>query len=269
MRVDGKQLQRGIAEDLKGMLDSTDTSLRLDLVYVGNDPVIETFMRLKKSFGEKIGVSVVMHTFAESTDEKKIKAAVETISSSPAVNGVVIQLPLPPHIDADMLMDGIPENKDVDLLSQSAYAKFKAGNSSILPPVVGAVAEIFSAYNVELSGKEIAVVGRGELVGDPMTVWLENNGVSPNVFEKGDDLAALRTADIIISGAGDPHIITPEHIKTGVVIIDAGTAQADGGIKGDVDPACEEKASLYSPVPGGVGPLTVAMVFKNMIVLNT
>jgi methylenetetrahydrofolate dehydrogenase (NADP+)/methenyltetrahydrofolate cyclohydrolase len=132
---------------------------------------------------------------------------------------------------------------------------------------VAAIAEICTRYNIALKKKSVAVVGRGELVGGPAVTWLQNQDIEPQVYEKGDDLTGLGSADVIISGAGDPHVITPDIINKKVVLFDAGTSQSDGGVRGDVHPESYEKCRLITPVPGGIGPITVAKLFENLLTL--
>ncbi len=149
---------------------------------------------------------------------------------------------------------------------EEKYQDFKEGNHTFLPPVVGAIAEIFKFHNVSLEGKEILVVGDGMLVGRPMHDWLLGKGIYPKSLdihtENSDEL--LQNADIVISGAGQANLITKDRIETGVVLIDAGSSLDAGQLVGDISKDCAEKASLFSMVPGGVGPITIAIIFKNL-----
>jgi len=221
-KVDGHTIKNQIKENLKEQLTHTNETIRLDLFYVGNDATIETFMQLKKQFGEDIGIQVVGHTF----------------------------------------------EKDVDVLSSEMKKRFAEHKSPILPPVVGAIKEICDQYNITLTNKSIAIVGRGKLVGRPTALWLDNQEIQHDVYEKGDDLTQLKTADIIISGAGDPHIITSDLVASGAILFDAGTTQSDGGVRGDIHPDSYQKAQLVTPVPGGIGPVTIAKLFQNLLTLQ-
>lgn len=179
------------------------------------------------------------------------------------VDAVIIQLPLPAGVDKEVL-DTIPLEKDADVLSAVARTR-----GELLPPVVGAVAEICKTYSVNPSGKRAVVVGKGFLVGAPAAGWLKRMGAEVTVADsKTDNIAdLLRGADIIVSGVGIPHIIKLEMLKEGTVLIDAGTSESNGVIVGDADPACAAKCSLFTPVPGGVGPLAVAKLFENAVEL--
>lgn len=268
MKVNGNKIKQEIHDELQERLEDIDQALRLDLFYVGDSQVTENFMRLKKEFGESIGVQVVMHTFAHEVNTDQFTRSLRTVVGSDAVDGVVVQLPLPERFPTQDVLDVVSTDKDTDMLATESREQFSTGDSLILPPVVGAIKEVCNRYEVNLGSAEVAVVGAGRLVGQPTAVWLENNFGAPTVYEKGDDLAGLQSADVIISGAGDSHIIQPEHIQPGVVLIDAGTSQSEGGTKGDIDPACADKAQLSSPVPGGIGPITVAKLFQNLVALS-
>lgn len=184
-------------------------------------------------------------------------------------DAVLIQLPLPADVDTKAELDKIPVEKDADVLSSAARAKFEKGDAdALLPPVVGAVAEILALYNVNPKDKRAVVLGDGWLVGNPCASWLEQQGAEVfHISSKGADLSMLALADIIISGAGDAHVIKPDMIKEGVVLIDAGTSESGGTIAGDADPACADKCSVFTPVPGGVGPIAVAKLFDNAVTL--
>ena len=170
-----------------------------------------------------------------------------------ACDGVLVQLP---HPDAGALLPQLPPEKDVDALGL---------HPEVLAPVAGAVRELLERVNIEVRGKKAAVVGEGRLVGKPVSRMLRDMGADVSVvtLEQGS-LSQLKDADIVVSGAGAPHMLKPEMLKPGVVLIDAGASESGGKVVGDADPACAEVASFFTPVPGGVGPIAVAMLFKNL-----
>jgi len=166
----------------------------------------------------------------------------------------------------------LPIEKDADVLSTGAREKFERGvTGALLPPVAGAVKEILETNHTELKGRRAVVVGEGFLVGKPVATWLRQQGAEVTVMtienSRGELAASLRFADIVVSGAGSAGLITPDMISEGVVLIDAGTTESAGVLKGDADPACAAKCSLFTPVPGGVGPVTVAYLFANAVEL--
>lgn len=185
-------------------------------------------------------------------------------------DAAIIQLPLPVGVDRKELCDSISVEKDADVLSSAARGKFESGDTgALLPPVVGAIRELFMRYAVDAKGKGAVVIGDGWLVGNPAATWLAQQGAQLHIVtrESKDLSAALRSADIIVSGAGSPGLITPDMLKTDVVLIDAGTSESGGTLAGDADLACAAKCSLFTPVPGGIGPLAVACLFENAVTL--
>lgn len=189
-------------------------------------------------------------------------------------DAVIVQLPVTVGINQKEVCDAIPISKDADVLSSAARAKFEMmdlrnPSFAMLPPVVGAVREIFLHNNVETKGKKAVVIGAGFLVGNPCAIWLKQQVTEVEVvtLESGDLSVSLCKADIIVSGAGSPHLIKPEMLKQGVVLIDAGTSESDGTIAGDADPSCADKCSIFTPVPGGIGPISVACLFANVVTL--
>ncbi len=178
-------------------------------------------------------------------------------------DGIIVQLPFPSHIDVDALFKKIPPHLDTDMINYN-------GSGEVLPPVIAAVKEIAGRHNVEFAGKQVVVVGQGRLVGKPAAIWAEAQGAFVTVIDKDTENAEeiLRTADIIISGAGSPGLITPDKIKEGAIIFDAGTSEEGGMLKGDADPECASKCALFTPVPGGIGPITIAALLRNLVIMS-
>ncbi|MEX0934777.1 MAG: bifunctional 5,10-methylenetetrahydrofolate dehydrogenase/5,10-methenyltetrahydrofolate cyclohydrolase [Candidatus Paceibacterota bacterium] len=267
MLVDGKQIQQDIKEKLTALVHKCGERPHLTLVYVGEDPVIDTYIDLKRRFGEDIGVHINIERYPADIERERFLGIMRNYGQSDA-DGIVLQLPLPDHIDTGEVLNLVPAEKDVDVLSETAFKAALHGDHP-LPPVVGAIQHIFDQYDVDLSGKKVVVVGKGRLVGKPVSLWLFSQKVPPVILQKGDDVSAhTREADIIISGAGDPHFITPDMVKDGVILIDAGTSDVAGETRGDMHPDVAQKAELFSPVPGGVGPVTVAKLFENLLILS-
>ena len=267
MIVDGKAIAHQIQETLKKDIESLSVVPALGIVVVGENAVTNQFVASKKRFAEALGV---VWNEIRLPEEVSFESLVTTIDDlAPRVHGLVVQLPLPQHIDTPALLAHIPQNKDVDLLSDAAYEAFMHDTTQLEPPVAGAVREILEAHHVPIDGAQVVVVGRGRLVGAPVAHVLAKKGASVFVVDKATDRALrdekLRTADIVVSGAGVPELITPELVKEGVVLVDAGTSGAGRMIVGDIALSCESKALVFSKTPGGVGPATVAILFKNTI----
>ena len=226
--------------------------------YVSEDPSTTTksYLRIKERSAERAGC-----TFIERSTHK------------PLNEGEMGIVQFPTTLSQEEIDALLPITKDPDVLSRAAREKFTTGDpEALLPPVVGAVREILKAHHVEIKGKRAVVVGAGFLVGAPAATWLAQQGAEVTVVtletNQEDVVAALGAADIIVSGAGSPHFITPDMIKDGVVLIDAGTSESSGKVVGDADPACAEKCTLFTPVPGGVGPIAVALLFENATILK-
>lgn len=264
--VDGRSIRDELKNTLpEGML-FLSARPALAIIVVGDNPVIEQFIRAKERFGSEAGFDVRVSRFPDTIAQEALAAEVRAIAASDAV-GISIELPLPKHISPDAILDLVPVHKDVDVLSREGRDAFALGRLDILPPVVGAISEICDRHGVDLAGSRIVLVGRGRLVGEPVETWLNLLGIKPIVIAKGDGSLAfhVKTADIVISGAGSAHLITPDMVRAGAVLIDAGTSEVGNGIAGDIDPACAEAAKLFVPVPGGIGPLTVFFLYKNVL----
>ncbi|MBU6388813.1 bifunctional 5,10-methylenetetrahydrofolate dehydrogenase/5,10-methenyltetrahydrofolate cyclohydrolase [Patescibacteria group bacterium] len=255
MIVDGRALANEVLARAKARAEKLPHLPRV-VAYVAEDPTPATrsYLNIKRRSAEAAGC-----IFEEARSPAFFKDA----------DAAIIQLPAAPEA-ADML-DLIPIGKDADVLSDAARQKFARGDSdACLPPVVGAIAEIFRVHGVEPRGKKAVVVGRGFLVGTPAALWLAQQGAQVTVVNRStqDFVETLRDADIIVSGAGSPRLITPHMLKKGVVLIDAGASESNGEVVGDADPVCAHRCSLFTPVPGGMGPLAVAKLFENAVRLT-
>lgn len=267
MLIDGNKINQEIKEELRDKAKG----LSLAIIWVGDNPVSAKYIERKKKFGDEIGVQVSVFKYGEGIMTSELAEEIKTISRD--YSGIIVQLPLPKNIDVSSVLNNIPINKDVDLLSDKAYQGFIDGKSKILPPVVASIKEILDRNNLGgLEGLNAVVVGAGKLVGRPVAVWLANRGAKVVSITKDSwaDLSAvaLAKADIIVSGAGVPNLITSNMVRDGVIVIDASTSDVAGSMVGDVELSVADKAKLFSPVPGGVGPITVAMLFKNLMVLS-
>jgi len=256
--LDGRTLAKKIERRL---IDSfVARSASLHLILVGDDLASRQFVEIKRRFGQRVGVTVIVHEYQSSINPLELEDELRRLATEPKVHGLVVQLPLPRQCDIESLLALIPPNKDVDAL----------GPEALVPaPVAGAVAEILKFGQVDPVGKKALVIGRGRLVGQPVSHWLASMGAQVKTADEKTEamIELMKEAEIIVTGAGRPHFIKPEMIETGVVLIDAGTSDQAAGktsqLVGDADPVCAPKCSLFTPVPGGVGPITVAKLFDN------
>lgn len=274
--IDGRKLTGEIKEELKKEVAALGKKLRLAAVFVGENPASASFIKRKQAFGKEIDVEVLVKKPAEIIwrSRAKLRDYIFEVVHDKKNIGVIIQLPLPEEIRqrTEYFLDAIPADRDVDVLSSESIGKFAKGRSPVIPPVVGAVKHILEKNKIDLAGKNIVVVGAGgKLVGKPVVLWLSSlNQPFTAITENNSDdetRRALLNADIIISGVGKAGLIKSDMVKNGVIVFDAGVSSEKGALTGDFEPAVSEKASLFTPVPGGIGPLTVAMLFRNLVAL--
>lgn len=272
MIVDGKAIQEEMKHELKREVSFLALRPRLVVVQVGTDAASTKFVSMKRAFAEEIGVEFILHEFPESAKTEQLVKEIQGYNKDARVNGIIVQLPLPKTIDSDAVIEAIHPAKDPDALRMEEGESFR-----VPPPVAGAVEEILTRHEIVPQEKHAVVVGYGRLVGKPVAQWLVDNGAHLRVVDKNTPpelfAESILAADIIVSGAGVPGLLKPEMVKEGVVLIDAGTSEGpetpfgNKPLVGDIDPLCAEKASLFAPVPGGVGPITVATIFKNLLAL--
>jgi methylenetetrahydrofolate dehydrogenase (NADP+) / methenyltetrahydrofolate cyclohydrolase len=228
---------------------------KLAIVQVKDDPVINTYVRLKKEYGADIGVEVAVHNIKQPEVEKLLNK----LSIDKSVHGIIVQLPLEDTSQTDEIVNLVDPAKDVDSLGKKS--KFE-------PATPMAILWLLSGYNIELKGKHILLIGRGKLVGAPLEKILKSSGLEVEVIDREiPDLAQkTRAADIIITATGSPAILYSDMIKQNAVVVDAGVASESGKTVGDLDPAVYERDDLtITPERGGVGPLTVSALFENVI----
>ena len=258
--IDGKAIAEDIYSGLAPKFRTLARPAKLGIVVVGANPIIESFVRIKTRAAERLGVEMVRVNVSEKSDSGKVEQVIQRLVAN--ADAVIVQLPLPQGMSANELLATVPASKDVDALNP----KVPEEERPVHAPVALAVVEILSRSNIKIPGARTVVVGAGRLVGAPSAWLLRSLGANVSVFalEEGS-IDDLKDADIVVSGAGNPGFIKPEHLKKGAALIDAGTSELNKKITGDVDPACADIASVFTPVPGGVGPVAVAMIFRNLL----
>lgn len=262
MRINGTEVAGRLYDALIASQSLRTTPVTLGIVVCDADAVIESFVRIKSRAAAKLGVEILRVDVPRDAHTEDVVEVVKKMSER--TSGIIVQLPLPQQIDTETALSAIPRSHDVDGINPQITEQ----NRLVRAPVAGAVEHILTQNNITVAGSNAVVVGAGRLVGAPVAHLLESLGarVSVVTLESGT-LDELQTADIVVLGAGNPGFVKPEMIRDGVVLIDAGTSEAGGKVRGDADPACEAKSALFTPVPGGVGPVAVAMIFENLFKL--
>jgi methylenetetrahydrofolate dehydrogenase (NADP+)/methenyltetrahydrofolate cyclohydrolase len=266
MIIDGK----AIAEKLYGELAQERKEfgeIKLGILVGDRNPVTHSYVTIKERGSDRLGITLVRRELTEgSSTEDAVTAMRELLLET---DGVIPQLPMMEGIDTEQVIEEIPKEKDVDVLSRAALEEFERGGWPAIPPVPAALAYILSESGIDVRGKYVVSLGRGRLVGKPAATLFRQLGSRVDLLGRGSDIASYtKSADVIILGAGVPGILTPEMVKEGVAVVDAGTSELGGKVVGDADPGVAEKATVFTPVPGGVGPVAIAMIYKNIFSLK-
>lgn len=267
--LDGKKTAERILSELKQDVAGMH-KLRLGVVVVGDDPVIKSFIAQKKKAANAVGVDVRIYPFPADITTNELRRRLAEVVHEGRNTGIIIQLPLPPHINVQYILNAIPPEQDADVLSARAVGDFATGKGRVLPPVAGAIKALLDGYAIPYRDMHSVILGAGRLVGRPTALWLMQERAPVTVIsERAEDRTEIiRTADIVISGIGRPRFVTGDMIKDGAILIDAGSSESEGEVVGDMDEtSVAPKAAYLAPVPGGVGPMTVAMLLKNVVAL--
>jgi len=267
--LDGKKLSEKILSELKSEISTTNKLITLAIILVGNDPASLSYVRQKEKTGTKLGVNVKVYRYPTSISVRELKKQINDLNKDKKITGIIVQLPLPKQINTQDVLNTISPQKDVDVLSHKSI-KTLQNKPNILPPTVAGIKILLDEYKIDYKNKNIAIVGYGQLVGKPASIIFTNEGANVSVIRSTTQNKAdiIKQADIIISGVGKPGIITKNMVKKGVITIDAGSSIKNGKILGDVNPNVAEVSSYITPTPGGVGPMTVAVLFNNLIRLS-
>lgn len=273
MIIDGKRIRDEILEELRQKIVKNNLQLCLSAVLVGDDPGLKKFVDLKTKAAESIGISFNLFEFTEEISTERLRMEVAKIVADDKNSGIFVELPLPKTIDTNKILGEIRIEKDVDILSPGAQNKFFSGSAGgLMPPAVEAVKIVLEKYGVSPENKKVAIFGQGLLIGKPIAHWLSRNGAEVyRIDEFTENPESYSTqADIIISGVGKPNLIKGDMVKDGAVVIDFGYGKEKDKMAGDVDfESVAPKAGLITPVPGGMGPVVIAAVLKNLIELNS
>ena len=279
--LDGKkiatQIETELAVEVADFVENNGYSPTLAAVLVGDDPASAVYVRNKGLACDRVGIESKMHRLPAETGEEELLELIATLNADENINGILVQLPLPPQIRAAKILDAVHPLKDVDCFHPENVGLLVQGRPRYLPCTPHGVLQIIDRSGLSVAGKHCVVVGRSDIVGKPITTLLaaKDSPVGPNCcnatvtmcHSRTADLAAItRTADVIVAAIGQPKFIKASMVKPGAIVIDVGINRTDAGMCGDVDyDAVREVASAITPVPRGVGPLTVVMLMHNTL----
>ncbi len=271
--IDGKVISANARENIakRTAVPEAETGVKpgLAVVIVGNDPASQVYVRNKKKGCGEVGFYSEVHEMPEATTMEELLAKIDELKNNPKIHGILVQLPLPKHLDEKAVIDAIPPEKDVDAFHPVNTGKIMIGDYSFLPCTPAGVMELIRLTNIDVCGKECVVVGRSNIVGKPQAMLLlHENGTVTICHSRTKNLKEVcRRADILVAAVGKAKFITADMVKEGAIVIDVGMNRDENGkLCGDVDfDNVAAKASYITPVPGGVGPMTITMLLENTV----
>lgn len=270
--IDGKKIAAQIKDEVKCDVERLDRKGRkvcLSVIQVGKDPASSVYVRNKKNACAYVGIESLSYELDETVEEDELLALVEELNQNDKVDGILVQLPLPGHMDEDKVIRAISPDKDVDGFHPESVGRLCIGEKGFLPCTPAGIIELLKRSGVSIDGKECVVVGRSNIVGKPMSLLLlRENGTVTVAHSHTKNLKEItRRADILVAAVGKPLFITADYVKEGAVVIDVGIHRDENNhLCGDVDfENVKGKASAITPVPGGVGPMTIAMLMRNCV----
>ncbi|HET8643404.1 MAG TPA: bifunctional methylenetetrahydrofolate dehydrogenase/methenyltetrahydrofolate cyclohydrolase [Pseudonocardiaceae bacterium] len=270
--LDGKRARNEIYEDLRGRVAAlADRGIRpgLGTVLVGDDPGSHAYVRGKHADCAKVGITSIRRDLPATASQAQVADVIDELNADPACTGYLVQLPLPSQLDAVALLERVDPAKDADGLHPTNLGRLVLGEQGPLPCTPRGIVELLRRYDVPIAGASVTIVGRGVTVGRPLGLLLtrrtENATVTLCHTRTRDLPAELVRADIIVAAAGRPGLVTAELVRPGAAVLDVGITRTDAGLVGDVDPGVREVAAFLAPIPGGVGPMTRAMLLTNVV----
>lgn len=268
MILDGKTLKQNILIELSKEVSQLADKPQLVVIQVGHDEASNVYIKQKKNMCTTVGYQYQHITLEESTTTDEVLNIIDDLNNDPQVNGILVQMPLPKHLDTNLIQNAVLPEKDVDGLTDINAGKLIHDKEALYPCTPYGVMELLKAYNITVTGKNVVIVGRSNLVGKPLAALMLNAGATVDVcHSKTTNLAEhTKSADILVSAVGKPNLITKDMVKEQAIVIDVGINRTATGLCGDVDfEQVSPVTSYITPVPGGVGPMTVAMLAKNVL----
>jgi methylenetetrahydrofolate dehydrogenase (NADP+)/methenyltetrahydrofolate cyclohydrolase len=269
--IDGKVISASVKERVKAeveALKAQGVTTGLAVIIVGEDPASKVYVANKKKACEALGIISEEYALPETTTQEELLSLIDTLNNKKSINGILCQLPLPKHLDEQAVINAILPEKDVDAFHPANVGKIMLGDYDFVPCTPAGIMEMLAYENIDITGKTCVVIGRSNIVGKPMgMLLLHKNGTVTICHSKTNDLASVcKEADILVAAVGIPNFVTADMVKDGAVVIDVGINRVDGKLVGDVNFAeVKDKCAAITPVPGGVGPMTIAMLMQNTL----
>ena len=267
MILDGKKVRDEILDKIKDKITKENLQIKLAIILVGDNEASKIYIKNKEKYCKSVGINVLKYVFNETATEEDVIEVINDLNDSD-ITGIILQSPVPEGIDFDKCSNLIDSKKDVDGFTKDNIYNLYLGKKTILPCTVKGIIKLLEYYKIPISGSNVVIVGRGNIVGHPLSLALENMDATVTLaHSKTKNLASItKNADILISATGVKHLITKDMVKYGSTVIDVGVTRVDGKIYGDVDfENIKDIAKYITPNPGGVGPMTVAMIIDNLV----
>ena len=273
LKMDGKVIAERIRKEIAGKVAKLSTPIGLGTILVGSDPGSVAYVDGKHKDCAQVGIKSIKVNLPDSVLTADVVAAVNKLNQDPNCTGFIVQLPLPSGIDVQEVLSAIDPKKDADGLTPTNLGNLVLSFNEIIPCTPKAIVALLSEYKIKLSGAKVLIIGRGLTVGRPLSILLSQKAINATItlaHSATSNLSALiKESDVVIAAIGSAHFIKPEMVKPGTVIVDVGITRVDDKLVGDVDPTVAQIASAMAPMPGGVGPLTRAMLLQNVFELAT
>ena len=273
LKMDGKVIAERIRKEIADKVAKLSTPIGLGTILVGSDPGSVAYVDGKHKDCTQVGIKSIKVNLPDSVSTADVVAAVNKLNLDPNCTGFIVQLPLPSGIDVQEVLSAIDPKKDADGLTPTNLGNLVLSFNEIIPCTPKAIVALLSEYKIKLSGSKVLIIGRGLTVGRPLSILLSQKAINATItlaHSATSNLSALiKESDVVIAAIGSAHFVKPEMVKPGAVIVDVGITRVDNKLVGDVDPTVAQIASAMAPMPGGVGPLTRAMLLQNVFELAT
>lgn len=266
--INGKEIAKEIRDNLKNEISQNKLKPNLAIIMVGNNPASEIYVRNKQKACAEIGIKEELYHYDECISEEQIINCIIKLNNDEDIDGIIVQSPLPNHLNEDKIMNNIVPEKDVDGFGIFNLGCLASGQEKFISATPYGIIKLIEHENITIQGKNVVIIGRSKIVGRPLALAMLNKDATVTItHSKTKNLKEItKTADILIVAVGQKNFITSDYIKENAIIIDVGINRVDNKVIGDVDfESCKEKASYITPVPGGVGPMTIAMLLTNVV----